>query len=106
MKYDSPKQIRRRQNAANDKAARISRPIKYKLISDEEWETTCAYHLNAIQEKSNKGDAFWADVAGRHARALASLAVCRRALEIQRDFRRAYWKATAMARHELYNCEI
>lgn len=104
MAYDSPKTIRNRQQRANDKAACRLRPTQtIKPLTDEEWGHVCNYHLSNINGlvKANL-----ANTAGRHAAALVHMAIQRRAQQIMRDHRRAYWKAMAMARRELYNCEI
>ena len=99
MKYDSPKQIRRRQEQAEDKPARRRQSRKIAVFTDRYWDQTCNYHLQGIHNGTP-------DVAGRHARALVTMAAQRRALQIMRDKRiLAFWTAMDMARNELLNVE-
>lgn len=75
MIYDSPKTLRRRQNQAENKTARPRRQRKVSLAS--EWDTACDFHIQQIQANSD-----WADAAGRHARALVTMARQRGLLEV------------------------
>lgn len=105
MTYESPKQIRRRQLNAENKTARRRARSDWdrRILTDEEWEATCDQHVACLLSCARDG---WADSAGRHAQALVRMALERRALQIMRDLKRAYWKAKLIARHELYNCEL
>jgi hypothetical protein len=99
MIYDSPATIRRRQESqAAPKRTRKAAPIK--VMTDEQWSSKCDFHIEAILNPISS------DNAGAHARALVHMAIERRANEIQRDYRRAYWKAVITARHELLNVEV
>lgn len=103
MKYDSPKQIRRRQNAANDKAIRPKRrqADRTKVMTDEQWDRLCREHATYVRERER-----FPESAARHARFLVTAAVQRRASVIMRDFDlRDLWTALRMAREEIYNCE-
>ena len=102
MTYESPKQIRNRQNAANDKATRrrAQRQWEQRVLTDEEWAMTCFAHIAFLRACEK-----YPDSAGRHARFLVTAAVERRAFQIMRDFGRARWKAMNMARHELLGKE-
>lgn len=106
MPYDSPKQIRNRQNQRNNAwgaaRRRSAQPHTITIVTDEEWERRRDAHIERIHECDAAGQC---DAAGRHAQYIVHETTHRRALEIMRDFGRAYWKAMAMARHELYNCE-
>ncbi len=51
------------------------------------------------KEQIDKGDAYW---AGNLASAAVHYALIERAAEIQHDLHRAYWKAMAMARIEIF----
>lgn len=104
MAYESPKQIRRRQQRAEDKPARRTRqPRTIKTFNDYEWVIVCEFHVGRIQEQINAGHA---ESAGRHAQFLAHAAVYRRAQQIMRDQHCGYVKAERAAKLELYNCEI
>ena len=99
MAYDSPKQIRRRQRTNEYRAPRrTQRPSPIKVSTDEEWGRTCDFAIACLHTQANEGHC---DAAGRHARALVTMAVYRRALQIMRDYNRSYWKAMQMARIEL-----
>lgn len=104
MAYNSPKQIRRRQLNAENKATQPRRQRKSTITvsTDEEWERTCNFSLACLHTQANEGHC---DAAGRHAQAIVHMAIYRRALQIMRDFGRAYWKATLMARTELLGKE-
>jgi hypothetical protein len=100
MAYDSPTQIRRRQNAADNRAGKRTRkasPIK--ILTESEWSAKCDEHISAINNPIST------DNAAARARALVHMAIERRASEIQRDLHRARWKAVAMARIELLGSE-
>lgn len=101
MKYDSPKTLRRRDQAAEK--PRRYRKFTITVSSDCEWETVCNFHLRCIDEKGKQG---WADSAGDHARALVHMAIERKAAEIMRDFGRARRKAIEIAKRELLNVEV
>ena len=104
MTYDSPKRIRDRQNAANDKATRPRRtrqPIA--IPTDTEWADACEAYVSVMNERIEAGRA---EAAGRLAQHLAHAAIEFQARRIMRDFGRAYWKAIDMARHELLNCDL
>ncbi len=103
MKYDSPKQIRNRQQAAEKtRRARQAKPIN--VMTDEQWESFCNFHLSNLHRRANEE---CADAAGRHARALVTMAVQRRATELMRTFALiSVWKAMDVARHELLNVEV
>lgn len=101
MTYDSPTQLRRRQQAAENKAPRKRRQQAIKISSEAEWAGKCDFHIEQIHANSD-----WADMAGTHARALVHMAIQRRAYQIMADYGRAYWKAMEMAKHELLNGEV
>lgn len=104
MTYDSPKQIRNRQQRANDKAARRRQPRTIKVMTDELWAKCCDFHLAGIRANAEVG---LHENAGRHARAIVTIAVQRRATELMRTFALvSVWKAMDIARRELLNCEI
>ena len=99
MTYDSPKTIRRRQQRQNDaprKRTHAPRPIK--VSTDEEWGRTCDFAIACLHTQANEGHC---DAAGRHARALVTLAVYRRACQIMRAYGYGYVKAMRMAQVEL-----
>lgn len=102
MRYSSPKTLRRRQQAA-EAPKRTQRPSPIKVSTAEEWGRTCDFSLTCLLIQA---DECHADAAGRHAQAIVHMAVYRRALQIMRDYHRAYWKAMQMAKHELYNAEV
>lgn len=102
--YESPKTIRRRQQARNEATRRGGRgPQVVTVPTDEEWERLCDFHVTRICERAEAGAH---QAAGRHAQALVHAALQRRAYQIMRNLGRAYWKAMLVARHELYNCEL
>jgi hypothetical protein len=106
MPYDSPKAIRRRQQAAENKAARrrSRQPIGFTYSTDKEWDLTCDTHIGYLCAYAEEGQC---DSAGRHARHLVHMAVIRRAHMIMCNLGiRSYWKAAAIARHELLNVEV
>lgn len=107
MTYSSPKTLRRRQQAAENKPARKPRRAQVvKPMTDAQWSATCDGHIACIREWQDKGGAIFANTAGRHARTLVHMAIQRRAYQIMADFGRAYWKAMDIARHELLNGEV
>jgi hypothetical protein len=98
--YDSPKQIRRRQQARNDAPRKRTRkPSPIKVSSQEEWDRTCDFSLTCLHTQAEQGHA---DAAGRHAQAIVHMAVYRRALQIMRDDHRSYFGAMKDAMRELY----
>jgi hypothetical protein len=99
--YDSPATIRRRQQAAEARAPRPRRQRQIKILTDEQWNATCDFHIAEIHNKS-----IYPDSVSAHARALVHMAIERRAAEIQQQLGRAYWKAVLVARHELLNVEV
>src|SRR5262245_18052631 len=103
MTYASPKTLRARQTAAENTAAgkRTRKAQQVTIPTDEQWNATCDFHIEQIHTKAAYPDSVLA-----HARALVHMAIERRAAEIQRDLKRARWKATLIARHELLNSEI
>jgi hypothetical protein len=102
MPYDSPATIRRRQVAAESKSAKGKRTRKAapKILTDAEWATTCDFHIEAIINPIS------ADNAGAHACALVTMAIERRAAQIQRDSRCTREDAISAARIELLDSEI
>jgi hypothetical protein len=102
MAYDSPTQIRRRQEARNSATPkRARRASAIKVPTDAEWVAKCDFHIEQIHSKS-----IYPDSVCAHARALVHMAIERRAAEIQQQLGRAYWKAILVARHELLNPEV
>lgn len=101
MPYDSPKTLRRRQHAAENRVTGKRRAAAPKILTSEEWGATCDFHIGAIHEKS-----IYPDSVAAHAGALVHMAIERRAGEIQRDFHRAYLDAMAMAETELLGTEV
>jgi hypothetical protein len=99
MTYESPKQIRRRQQQAENKASRPRRTRTTKTFADAEWRGACEFHVGRIQEQINAGHA---DAAGRHAEALAHMAATRRAFEIMTSERPGFYEALRRAKVELY----
>ena len=67
--YDSPKQIRRRQQRAENKPAR--RYTKTKTDFNQDWNATCDFHVGRIRAHIKIG---YAESAYRHAEALAHMA--------------------------------
>ena len=106
MTYDSPKQIRDRQNQRNNAwggaRRRSAQPRTPTVITDEEWGRRRAYHILRIHVD---GDAGHCDAVVRHAQALVHMAIQRRALEVMRAERRDYWTAMDTARIELLGKE-
>lgn len=105
MSVTTSKQIRRRQAQIEEKIFR-PRPTRERRIhvpTDAEFEAVVDKHVAQAQSAIEAGDA-------ESARWYAKLAVqyrrTWRALQICRDYKRAFWKAAIIARHELYNCEI
>lgn len=70
MTYESPKQIRRRQRQAENKAIR-RRVARVKTITNQDWNATCDFHIGRIREHIERG---YAQSAYRHAEALAHMA--------------------------------
>jgi hypothetical protein len=105
MSYDSPKTIRRRQQRQNDAPKRRSRQRReIQVMTDEQWGKCCDFHLASIHAHAEAG---LYDNVRRHARALVTMAVQRRACELIRDLDlRSVWKAMDIARHELLNVEV
>lgn len=104
MPYDSPTTLRHRQQAAENKTARPRRrrmPI-VTIPTEQEWETACEQALARLWERAEQGNF---DSVKRCAQAMFRAAIARRALEIVRDFGCSIWKATAMARIELFGKE-
>lgn len=100
MTYDSPKQIRRRQQRQNDAPHKRTRqPRKTKIFSDQVWQSACDFHIGRIQEQINAGHA---ESAGRHAEALVHMAATRRAFEIMTTERLRFYEALNRAKTELY----
>jgi hypothetical protein len=97
--YDSPKQLRRRQQEA-DRAhgMSLSRQRRIPVISDAMWAATCDHHVGQIYANADDSRTVHA-----HARALVHMALQRRAYELMRQYGRAYWKAMQMARAEMYS---
>lgn len=100
------KQIRRRQAQIEEKIFRPRRPKTERRIqvpTAAEFEAVVDKHADQMRSAIDAGDA-------ESARWYAKLAVqyrrTWRALQICRDYKRAFWKASIIARHELYNCEI
>lgn len=80
MTYDSPKQIRRRQLNAENKPRRTRQARAIKVMTDEAWDRFCDFHLFSLNAQ------IWqrhADAAGRHARALVTMAVQRGLYEVE-----------------------
>lgn len=104
MPYDSPKTLRRRQRAAENRAARPRRQRKTKdeIEQQRAWESRRDYHASALIEKVEQG---YSDAAGRHARALFHGLMQLRATEIMRERGCDYVTAAPHAKDELYNCE-
>lgn len=103
MTYDSPKQIRNRQQAA-DKPRRTRQPREIKVMTDERWSAVCDFHIAYLRDRLEAGNA---DSAARHARALVTMAVQRRATELMSTFALiSVWKAMDVARHQLLNVEV
>lgn len=103
MAYSSPKTLRRRQIQAETPATRRNTPHKIKVASQEEWESTCGFHLTSLHGHIFNG---YGDAAGRHARALVTMTVYRRAGEIMNELSlRSAWKAVSIARIELLGKE-
>jgi hypothetical protein len=101
--YESPKQIRRRQQTRNEAPRRRERqPRALKTLTDTKWNAACEFHIGRILAQAEAGHC---EAAGRHAEALVHMAVTRRALEIMRKERRDYYSAMDTAKEELYNCE-
>jgi hypothetical protein len=98
--YDSPKQLRRRQQEA-DRAhgMSLSHQRRIPTISDAQWNATCNYHIEQILVCGALG--YHASAAAQ-AQAIVHKAVQRRAYEIMREYGRAYGKAMQMARAEMF----
>ena len=104
MAYDSPSTIRRRQNAANDKAARPRRTRKTKSEIEQQraWESRRDYHLSGLIEKAEQGHC---ESAGRHAQASVHALIQWRATEIMRERNCDYLTAAPDARVEVLGKE-
>jgi hypothetical protein len=102
MTYASPKTIRARQTAAENKVTgkRTRKASHVKVLTDAEWQAKCDFHIEAIKNPIS------ADNAGAHARALVHMAIERRAGEIQRDRHCTREDAILIAQQELLNSEI
>jgi len=104
MRYESPKTLRNRQQRQNDapkkRTARQPQPLK--TFADADWKRTCEYHVKRIFQEILYERA---ETAGRHAEALAHMAVMRRALQIARLERKDYYAALDAAKAELYDVE-
>ncbi len=99
MPYDSPKQIRRRQQRQTDAPRRTKRMRATKTFTDQDWRDACAFHIERIQHQISMGHA---EDAGRHAEALAHMAATRRAFEIMATERPGFYEALNRAKAELY----
>lgn len=106
MSVTTSRMIRRRQAQIEEKIFRPRPPRSERRIhvpTDAEFEAVVAKHADQMRLAIEAGDA-------ESARWFAKLAVQYRrtwcALQICRDYKRAFWKASIIARHELYNCEI
>jgi hypothetical protein len=99
MPYDSPKQIRRRQQERQPRRTRKPAPIR--VASREEWDRACDFHLDQIRTNSN-----YPETAGRHARALVTMAIYRRAAEVMLETGTGHaYKAVNIARVEMLGLE-
>lgn len=83
MTYDSPKQIRRRQQAAENKVSRRRQAQPVKVMTDEQWNHACDAMLFRLDSLTWQRQA---DSAGRCGQALVHMAIQRRACELMRDF--------------------
>jgi hypothetical protein len=100
MPYDSPKTIRRRQQRADAIRPKRRQADRTKVMTDEQWDKCCDFHLAGIHAHAEAG---LHDNVCRHARALVTMAVQRRASVIMRDFDlHDLWTALRQARNEIY----
>jgi hypothetical protein len=98
MTYDSPKQIRRRQQRADAIRPKRRQADRTKVMTDEQWDRLCREHLACIHELAS-----FPEAAARHASFLVTAAVQRRASVIMRDFNLCdLWTALRLARNEIY----
>lgn len=105
MKYtDTSKQIRARIAQQEESLFRPRRVKKQApRVDSPEWREAKLTDLSdRCKREIEKGDAHW---AGQFAMAVVHYALMEKAAEIQRDCRRALWKARIIARHELFSCE-
>lgn len=101
MAYESPAQIRNRQNRADAAAQRprVKRSLKVRVPSAERRAEFLAFHSGAVALAIESGDFL---KAGRHAQTLAHGVMQWRALEIQAATNCIYYKACQIARFEIY----
>lgn len=102
MTYDSPKQIRRRQQARNDAPRRTRQPREIKVMTDESWDRFCDFHLFSLNAQIWQRNP---NAAGRHAQALVNMAIQRKACQLMRDCELSVWEAMKAARVELFGKE-
>lgn len=107
MTYDSPKQIRNRQQAAENRTPRRTRQAQTvkttKTLADPDWNSACDFHVERIQHEISMGRS---DSAGRHAEALAHCAVTRMAFAIMASERPGLDEAMKRAKARLYDVEV
>jgi dihydroorotase-like cyclic amidohydrolase len=72
MPYDSPKQIRRRQQEAEKPRTALRPRRRIPAISEADWNRKCDYHVNGIL---TKGAAGYHEMAAAHAEALVFMAI-------------------------------
>jgi hypothetical protein len=102
MTYDSPKQIRRRQQAAENKVNRPRRQQTIKVSTEEAWGRNCDFHLKQIE---GHGRADRQDAVVRHVQAMVQGAIYRRACQMMPKYSRSYLAVVEMARIELLGKE-
>ena len=102
MTYDSPKTLRRRQQAA-EKPRQAKQPQTIRVQTDQEWGAACEAMLFRVNAQ------MWqrhAEAAGRCGQALVHMAIQRRACQLMREFELlSVLKAMAIARVELLGKE-